>query len=119
MDNEAAAEPEPRDVTVEESRLLQQSQGEPLGKVMMPDDQPRTQKHLEQLKSLGLSEERAKEAIDSETLFYNDFIIIDKLESLSDEQEKLAKHSNWQNWAIIIIAAATFVVSLAVALRWP
>ena len=62
MDNEAAAEPEPR-VTVEESRLLQQSQGEPLGKVMMPDDQSRTQKHLEQLKSLGLSEERAKEAM--------------------------------------------------------
>jgi hypothetical protein len=78
-------------------------------------------KHLQQLKSLGLSQEKAKELIDDESSFYNDFILIDKLDSLAEGQEKLSKRSNRQNWAIICIAAATFsisLVSLAVALHW-
>ncbi len=88
----------------------------------MTDDQPRMQRHIEQLKSLGLSDAKAKELIESESPFYNDLIIIDKLKSLSDEQEKLAKHSNWQNWAIIggtVVIIILTAATLAVALHWP
>jgi hypothetical protein len=84
----------------------------------MPDDQTRMEKHLRQLKSLGLSEEEAKEKIDSESPFYNDLIIIDKLKFLSEAQEKHSKHSNWQSWLIILIAAATLSLSVAMALHW-
>jgi hypothetical protein len=62
----------------------------------MTDNQPKTSvmEHLENLKSLGLSEEEAKEKIDSESCFYNDLLIINKLKSLAEEQERLSKRSD-------------------------
>jgi hypothetical protein len=83
----------------------------------MPDEQSRRQKHLKQLQSLGLSEEKATEVIDSETPFYNDFIIIDKLVSLSEGQEKLSKRSDWQIGLTVLIFIIA-LLALAVALHW-
>jgi hypothetical protein len=62
----------------------------------MTDNQPKTSvmEHLENLKSLGLSEEEAKEKIDSESCFYNDLLIINKLKSLAEELERLSKRSD-------------------------
>ncbi len=87
----------------------------------MPNDQSPDDlrsRMIGQLKSLGLNEEKAKELIDSESPFYNDFIIIDKLKSLSEGQAKLSRRSNWQSWLIILIATATLFLSVAVALHW-
>jgi hypothetical protein len=75
------------------------------------------EEHLEALKSLGLSEEKAKELIDDESCFYNDFLIIDKLKSLSDSQEKLSKRSDWQIGLTILIIIIS-AVTLFVALHW-
>lgn len=83
---------------------------------------------IEKLKAHGMTDEEIKINYTYGPRMYTNSALVNMQEALQEviieDQGSIInklKHSNWQNWAIIIIALATFsvsFVSVAVALHW-